>query len=193
MNRAAPIVALAGVGLLGFVFMGRSSSSKKRGGGGGGGSLVWDPADSVGEGAYTPLPPSVAREMIGKAVADANGSDTQGKMLSAHSDVETATWQKMREHNFGNITVLPGRGKYWEIVVPERVDGVWKKVHQHFKVYDSFDDGVADFVRYVKARPGAWRAADSGSADTYGQALADAGYFTAYPTDYIAALKTRMA
>jgi len=193
--RAAPVLFpfLAFGGLL-WAFSGKKSAPKRLSGGGGGRSgLAWNPEDSVGEGRVTPLPPSVARDLISEAARQAGASDAQVAMLIAQSDVETATWQKMREWNFGNITVFPGGGKYWELLVDERIGGVWKKIVQHFKVWDSPELGARGFVGYIRSRPPLWQAADSGDPEVYGQALADAGYYTAEPYKYISALKSRMA
>ncbi len=197
MRATAAIFPFVAFGGLLWAFSGRKAPPKKRsgrgGGGSGGGPSAWDPADSVGEGRITPLPPTVARELIGAAAKKAGASDAQVRMLVTQSDVETATWQKMREWNFGNITVVPGGGKYWELLVDERINGVWKKIVQHFKVWSTPEEGADGFVNYVKSRPPLWRAADSADPEVYGQALADAGYFTTEAYKYISALKSRMA
>jgi hypothetical protein len=132
----------------------------------------------------TPMSVAEARQHLNVALQSALGrSPTWNElaMLAAHSDFETAGWQKMHNYNFGNLEVTPGHPWYRLSRNPQK-----------FRSYVSPAEGATGMIFLIKNRyPKAFALLGSNDPTAYARELKAGGYFTADLGTYAAGLRAR--
>lgn len=130
----------------------------------------------------TPLPPSVAVQMFRDAakfelgLEDAQVLRNVGTMLAAHSAFETGQWQKMFNHNFGNITTGGARDFY-----------TFEGDNHKYIAFPSFDVGVTAMTRLVLRKyQKALAEAKRGNPAGYAHELKVGGYYEGPEPQYTA-------
>lgn len=121
------------------------------------------------------------------------GDGPAADLLTAQIGLETGGGRGSFNYNVGNIKALDREGvkyqslKTWELENGKRVDR-----REPFVSYDSLDEGLLDYVRFLDKR-GLLDAADSGDVDAFNAALKKSGYYTADQTKYGNIMKRRLA
>lgn len=121
------------------------------------------------------------------------GDGPAADLLTAQIGLETARGTGSYNYNVGNIKAVDREGvkyqqlKTWELENGKRVDR-----REPFVSYDSLDDGLLDYVRFLDKR-GILDVADSGDVDAFNAALKKAGYYTADQEKYGRIMKQRLA
>jgi hypothetical protein len=147
----------------------------------------------------TPLTRGQANYAIKEAFREVEGrnpTNSELRILSAHSALETANWAEQgrgfHNYNFGNF-----RGKpFFKQRVPEFIDGKKVMVDQEFKSYTVASSGARGWLMILKKNwPAAWKLLDSDNIAAYTSALKNKGrigvYFTADEDHYAKALQAR--
>lgn len=94
---------------------------------------------------------------------------TTGALLLALSNQETGTSANMWNWNVGNITTADDSLDWWSPTT-----GAAKGLH--FRAYETLDDGVRDFVRFIAGRPAMFNAAGTGDVSQFAQSIRDVKY-----------------
>lgn len=141
----------------------------------------------------TPLSQGEIREALGAAYERTTGrraSDATLDVLTAHVSLETARGQRMFNYNFGGIKGASPEGATARYQTHEVFHGKRVKLEQPFRAYATAESGAADYLNLLRRRfPDAVAAADAGDARGFADRLGRAGYFTAPPSEYAAALE----
>lgn len=120
------------------------------------------------------------------------GDGPAADLLAAQIGLETGGGRGSFNYNVGNIKALDQPGvryqslKTWEMEDGKRVDR-----REPFVSYDSLDEGLDDYVRFLDKR-GLLEAADTGDVDVFNAALKKAGYYTADQKKYGEIMKRRL-
>ncbi len=94
---------------------------------------------------------------------------TTGALLLALINQETTSGKDLWNFNVGNVTTPDTSLNYWS---PSK----GKAKGLRFRAYESLDDGVRDFVRFVQSRPRLWVAASAGDVSQFAQQIRDTKY-----------------
>jgi hypothetical protein len=131
----------------------------------------------------------VARELVRayRQVTSALPSDGVATLLLAHTAFETGHWQKIHNHNIGNVKASPAFPKIVQLRCTE-VEGGVEKVFEppdprcNFRAYDTPAEGAVDYVRVLRSRPHWWKGLHTESPSAFARALATPPkYFTGNP------------
>ncbi|MFW5921264.1 MAG: hypothetical protein ACOCUS_05435 [Polyangiales bacterium] len=146
--------------------------------------------------AFTPLSMAEVRDELSLAFEALTGRPpTAAELanLAAQVHLETAGGQKMRGHNFGNLTG-DYRGHFFPLSAPEHIHGEWKNVEQPYRWYPSPESGALDYLEMLQDRyPTAWRSLGK-NPERFAAALKHGEpyqYFTAPIDTYAAGLRDR--
>lgn len=149
----------------------------------------------------TPLSPSEAAAALASAYQQLVGvppSEAVLALLIAQSALETDSWTKIHNYNFGNQKA----GASYPLIVQFRCSEIVKGVEKffdppapecNFRAYESAAAGALDYLRVLHARPHWWQGLQSEDPNVFVDALATAPkYFTANPALYKSALTSRL-
>lgn len=100
-------------------------------------------------------------------------------VIAAQLALETGSGAKAPGFNFGGIKADPSwRGRVNMLQTTEYVNGVPTKVAQPFRAYDSPEEGIKDYVRFITTNPRYSKALSASTPAEYFTALQSAGYAT---------------
>jgi len=102
-------------------------------------------------------------------LAPLGATSTTGAMLLALVNQETGNGHNLWNYNVGNITTADQSLDYW---MTEK--GAAKGLR--FRAYESFDDGVRDFIRFVHGRSKLWDSTTTGDVGQFTSAIRSSGY-----------------
>ncbi len=130
----------------------------------------------------TRLTPDQASAAIREALSRRNGSapgDRTVALLTAQWAHETAHGASMYNYNFGGIKGVGPSGLSVQQKTREGAGATERQIMDHFRAYDSAEDGANDYVRLLTERyPEALSAAERGDASGFVRGLKQRGYFT---------------
>jgi hypothetical protein len=149
----------------------------------------------------TPLSPSEAAAALASAYQRLVGvppSEAVLALLIAQSALETDSWTKIHNYNFGNQKA----GINYPLIVQFRCSEVVKGVEKffdppapecNFRAYESAAAGALDYLRVLHGRPHWWQGLQTEDPSAFVDALATPPkYFTANPALYKSALTSRL-
>ncbi len=102
-------------------------------------------------------------------LAPRGATRTTGALLLALANQETGAAANMWNYNVGNITTADTSLDYWSPTTG-------KAKGLRFRAYETLDDGVRDFVRWIVSRPVMWRASGTGDVSQFTQTIRDTSY-----------------
>jgi flagellum-specific peptidoglycan hydrolase FlgJ len=124
------------------------------------------------EGVYAYREPFLADlAPIAKEVASELGIDP--RIVMAQAILETGWGSKVKGNNFFGI-----KGKGQEFTTHEEVDGLMVKQKDEFRTYDSLEDSVRDYGKFLKENKRYKPLLEANSFDEQIEALAGSGYAT---------------
>jgi hypothetical protein len=134
----------------------------------------------------TPLAPTDARELLGRALAAELGrtpAPAELRMVVAQSALETNWWKALWNWNFGNATAISGAPFF---VLQTRTGP------KHFRPFASAWQGATYFVALLRRRyASAWQLLGAGDPIAYAYALKAGNYYEEDPAAYGEALAAR--
>ena len=124
------------------------------------------------EGVYADREPFLADlAPIAKEVASELGIDP--RIVMAQAVLETGWGSKVKGNNYFGI-----KGKGQEVTTHEEVDGLMVKLKDEFRTYDSLEDSVKDYGKFLKANKRYKPLLEAESFNEQIDALAASGYAT---------------
>lgn len=145
---------------------------------------------------------AVSDEQMAQAIISAwrrmfgtDPSKEQVTMIMAQNAIETGPKREsMHNYNVGNIIVGNTDHDYFlggDWMYSDKSETTKKKITQHFRAYNSLEDGVADYLGVLskmKRYAPAWEHIMHPDIKAYSKALHDAGYYGAKEEQYTAGL-----
>ncbi len=127
-------------------------------------------------------------------------SKEQVYMVMAQNAIETGyNRASMHNYNVGNIIVGGSDHDYFtagDWMYTDKSETTKKTITQHFRAYDSLEDGVEDYLKLLsgsKRYAEAWKHIKDPDIRSYSQALHDAGYYGAKVEDYTKGLLSQFS
>lgn len=113
-------------------------------------------------------------------------------MIMSHNDLETGFRKSMWNYNIGNITVGNSdhtHNYYDDLETNEQISpGKWQSAKLKYRAFDSLDEGMEDYLKFISKRPG-WQWILDPNPEAYSKALKASGYYTANESDYTRNMK----
>ena len=114
-------------------------------------------------------------------------------LLMGQTALETASWQKMPNYNFGGMKAQASDAYVQVFKTTEVIGGVTQVLDQKFAAFMSAADGAAAYVKVLLSRQNWANGLHTGTPEGFVAGLASApAYFTADPSQYLAGLKSRV-
>lgn len=117
----------------------------------------------------TTVPQDELAAALTAELAPRGATRTTAALLLALANQETGSTSNMWNWNVGNITTADSSLDYWS-------PSAGKAKGLRFRAYETLDDGVRDFVRWIAARPRMWSAAGTGEVSRFAQSIRDTSY-----------------
>lgn len=114
-------------------------------------------------------------------------------LLMGQTALETASWQKMPNYNFGGMKAQASDVYVQVFKTTEVIGGVTQVLDQKFAAFLNAADGAAAYIKVLLSRQNWANGLHTGTPEGFVAGLASApAYFTADPSQYLAGLKSRV-